>query len=280
MGFFDSLQKLIPKINIKIDLREFIKFQIVVINNNDKPAIEPKNSLKELHVNLAKIDPDSRQELLCNSILRDDELLLEKDSKELIENFRRVDGEKNRKITEVLKNRIPSTDIPILRAAFFLKEEFETGKNTQGLKEDIIARYGERGRKIANICSAGYFESVIIPTLEEMKASGSFSKENFQKIYDTFIYESGYAVFVHGAMSKEKIVKVILEKIRTNLKYGLKHINIHGIGKQTIKHIRPATDELLGHYSGLEKTADNIFGNTILIKLEFGGQLNEQLDNF
>lgn len=276
----DKLQSFVPQFKIKIDLRNFINFKIIIINNNAKPFLESKAADKELCINLDPLTSEERKEVLEIAVLNDEHPLLQKESQELLEDFRAVDSaERNQRIINTLKDHIPLTDIPILRAALFLRSKFEAKENVQGLKDDIMVRYGDRGRKIANICSAGYFENEIIPLLEEMRSAGGSLKEDFLRIYETFIFESGYAVFVSGTMAKEKIKTAIHEKIKTNLKYGLKHINIHGISKETIKRIRVAADELLAEYNDLEKTTDNIIGNTIFIKLDFGPQLATQLDN-
>ncbi|MEE8403261.1 MAG: hypothetical protein V3R93_05875 [Candidatus Hydrothermarchaeaceae archaeon] len=136
------------------------------------------------------------------------------------------------------------------------------------LKGDIIKKHGKRGLNISNLCSAGYFETMIRPLYEEMKKDPDFSNEKFMEKYDIIINEEAFAIFVSGSMSVDNVKNAIQQKIERNLKYGVKFVNIHGIGKGNVEKIREALSYIEGIYSNINKTLEEK-ENIIFVKLRF-----------
>ena len=112
-----------------------------------------------------------------------------------------------------------------------MRKKFEKGVSISDLKRDIIMRFGDRGRNISNLCSAGYFEEFLIPLYNS-------DKENFERIYEDLIANSMLAVFVNSGMDADDIPKELERKILISKKYGFKFIHVHGIGKKNISTIK------------------------------------------
>lgn len=277
MGLLEKLKGLKGlKDLVKINLKDFLKIQVNnyhITVNNQSPAIEVKDQ-KTIQLNISKFVEEqdkSVEKAIKEAIEEEGFLLIEKSAQETLEDFKKIDSsEESKRIVKTLESFISTKDIEILRASLYLRKKFEERKSgIQDLKNDIVAKFGDRGRKIANLCSAGYFEKKILPLLEEMKLDPSFKLGTFQSIFDTIIEEHGFAVFVPDRMKEEEVLNSIDEKIRTNKKYGLQHLNIHGIGPSNIKKIRKGVESLLSNVPGLEKTFENKIGNTIYIRLQF-----------
>ena len=146
-----------------------------------------------------------------------------------------------------LAEMIPDEDLKIWRAALYMRHLFEQRKDIAKLKSDITEKYGEKGKNITNLCSAGYIENLLIPNYESLKEvfkEEETIRKHFSKLYSLVVYELTITVFVHFAMKEDEIKQQILDKIEQNMKYGIKFLNIHGIGKSNVKKINEIIDEL------------------------------------
>lgn len=240
----------------KIDIK-FLSPTIIVDNSGQK--IECNESSKEFKINVVKLDSEEKSkffEAIDSSIEEEGYALLEKHTRALLEDFRTKDkSPKNQEILNKLKELVPPDDIPIWRAALYLKNCFEEGKNIDSLKGDIVCKFGERGRKIANLCSAGYLDKMfeIYQQLVAELGPGELAKEKFKIIYSTYVDAFRFTIFVcHWDKSDELIVK-IESRINENAQYGIKFINLHGIGKDNIQKIKKIIDSLEEKYS-IEKS--------------------------
>lgn len=165
--------------------------------------------------------------------------LLETKFRTQLEDYKQEIGQsENKKILEYFQGKIPTADIPILKASLYLKSLLNERRDTGQVKKDIVNRYGTRGKHISNLCSAGYFNTWIKPLFEEMAKAPDFTIENFQKVYNEVIDNMPFALFVNRGMNKSEIKKIIEEKITAMQAYGIKTLNIHGIGEKNSQNIR------------------------------------------
>ena len=125
-----------------------------------------------------------------------------------------------------------------------MKNVFERGENVSNLKDDIVTRYGDRGRNICNLCSAGYFTSQIKPLYEEMYSQPDFSLNKFLAIYEIIVTESPYAFFINSWMSDKQAMDEVLKRMEVSRRYGIKYLNIHGIGRENTEKIATLLKEL------------------------------------
>ncbi|MEK7497648.1 MAG: hypothetical protein AAB656_01885 [Patescibacteria group bacterium] len=148
----------------------------------------------------------------------------------------KVDGGSN--TINFFDGKIPKEDIYVLKASAYIKKVFDGGGSVEVFKRQLRYKYGERGTNICNLYSAGYFESWIRPLYES-------SPDNFQEAYEIVIKQLPFAIFVHGDMTIADIEKKVKEKAKENKLYGIKFINLHGIGTDNINKITKASGELL-----------------------------------
>lgn len=202
---------------------------LIVVNHNDfkNPA-----ELRKFLLSMVGDDsiPDSRR-------IR----LLSPKSSTLLKFINSQKGKET--IASTLKPYIPPLDFRALQASLLMGEYFRTHKDgVEEIRAGIIERFGDRGRRITNLCTAGYFETLAKLCKENCGSTEGISK--FKSIYETIISQEAFAVFVTGAMSKEETESAILRKSVANIGYGKKYVDIHGIGQVNVKKIVGAVTQL------------------------------------
>jgi len=243
MSWLDKLKGLFPKLE---SIVKFDSFLSIHINCNNSNKTEYNDSSKTLEINPRKLSSNEKEELgkLLQSRLDDGQVLLQQESRLLIEDFKAEErsGE-TQQILSFLLPIIPPGDIGIWRAALYIRKCFKEGKKIAGLKTDITHKYGDRGRNIANLCTAEYLNEWIIPLYKEFENATddkSAAIEKFRKVYNKIVEELPFIIFVCSKMSEEQLKREIESKMERNLKGGVKFINIHGIGNRNIELIRNA----------------------------------------
>jgi hypothetical protein len=302
---FKSILKIIksflPDVNIKFDFSKKTTINIGSINissdelqqaqlhldrSTEKEAIEYDAENKKLRVNLARANKKIKQEiypLLRAALHEDDITYLENETTAELEDFRVKESNANfRGIIEYLQKIIPLKDIPIWRAALYIRQCSEDYKQTKNLEQkklilrnisilkgEIRNRFGKKGSNIANLCSANYISEWIQPLYEEIKASPTITNEQagiqmFQWIYRIVVEELRYTIFV----SSQDTVGYIFQQIELKLQYGLNFLNIHGIGYRNIRIIEEVAKKIendsKSKYTITQKTAQ---GGIILLRL-------------
>jgi hypothetical protein len=237
MGF---LEKLSAIVSIKNDLSKLKDLTIKLIG--DKNTVGLINVTKnEIHLNVNSDeikDPEKRKQVLA--LIRDEvhieeRPVLEAQASEVVRQISSVTDDSE--LLDYFKGKIPSTDLAILRAALLVRGLHRQGKPVDGYLSDIRYRYGQHGANIANLCSAGYFESYIQPMYEELSTRPNFDHEMFAGNYKLIVDSAPFAVFVNRSDSVEDLLTQVVQKLEFNKMYGLKRLNIHGIGHDNVEKI-------------------------------------------
>lgn len=254
MGLFDSLKNLfgveadlssLEKIDIDTDVKlirdvkdnTLIKIERNVNNNNatnNNLTINIASDFFDKPGNL-----EALKEITRNQVHQEEQPVMLAETSELA----RIVDATSTEVDELMKyylGKIPDSDLSILRAAFYLRAQHSAGKHVDLLKQDIIDTYGKRGANIANLCSAGYFESHITPMYEELSNRPNFTRQTFIDTYNKVVDDAPFALFVSRQHDKDKLAEEIASKISLNKKYGIHQLNIHAIGKDNIKKIQDA----------------------------------------
>lgn len=263
-------KKLKDLININITA-PIINIKITTNSNNtqhqNKFDYDPSN--KVLNIFLERLTNEEKQELertmpqIIEDYLTEGNLLLLNESKELLEKLYNYNKNTiDKQILTFFQPLIPESDIEALECSLYLREEFRKKEDVSKLKSDIRLRFGERGKNIANLSSAGYFEEFLIPLYNS-------SPERFKELYDLIVNKSILAVFVHKNMSTKQIKDEISDKLTLSNRYGIKFIHIHGIGESNIQIIKDCLEEKKEFFDYFEKKVyeqDNILIIELLLK--------------
>lgn len=201
-----------------------------------------------VNINVGNVDSQTLpklQQAIRVAVNQEGKLLLESGAKKTLDDFQKIDSlEKNRKLLEYFRDKVSPTDIAILRASLFLREVHKKGQSVGQLKLDIVNRYGYRGANISNLCTEGYFESLIQPLYEEMVAQKDFTLEKFQTAFEIIVTQFPFAVFISNRMTQNAVKTEVIKKMEINKKYGIRKMNIHGIGASNVEKILSFLQEL------------------------------------
>jgi hypothetical protein len=232
MSFLDNLKNFIEaKLNIHLNNVNFININIV--RGEESQAVKHDPNSNRYVIDVSRLSDDEYKEIsnISRKYVEEGNLLLEKKSLDLLNELYVFKRTQNSTL-EFFRDIIPQADLEALRASLFIREKFRKGEQINNLKYDIIMRFGDRGRNISNLCSAGYFEEFLIPLYN------SESKDKFNEIYEDLIKNSMLTVFVNSKMNADDIPKEIEKKILISKKYGFKFIHVHGIGQRNINTIK------------------------------------------
>lgn len=250
---------------------------------NHKKVTTNKNSynFSLITVNVNKCNPKGKSKVksgIKELVQGKNYRLLEKKASDSIAEIKRNEASPAVQNTlSILRDIVPAADLPIIRASLFLRKKFlEKKKAVPDLKEQINLRYGQRGARISNLVCAGYYDEMIIPLYEKMKADAGYTREAFEKIYETIIAESAYAVFVNVLIPAARLKKIIYRKIISNKRYGTSTLNIHGIGKNNIEKVETVCNEITKLHSSLKMDEFKIVGETVFVKIGIATTFNPE----
>jgi hypothetical protein len=246
MSFLDKIKKLF---SIKLPEHFHLHFNLITINKSDQSRkVEYNDSSKKLTVNVDGLDGQEEPKIkeLLNLAINEDYALLEENAKVLMEDFERADKSfETQNILKFLKPKIPVDDLNIWRAALYLKNKHESTRKEEvkSVKRQIMQKYGDRGKNIANLCSADYVKDYMIPlydALIQYYKDESVARERFRKAYSIIVEELPFTIFVNHQMT----INDIKTEINRRRKYGSKFINIHGISEDNKRKIQEVSSEL------------------------------------
>lgn len=256
---FSGLKKLQGKISTSIQILSNNKSE-KIINNGPNITININGLNKDEILGVGQI--------LREAVNQDKTPILQTETQKLLEDFAQVDGEStSQDLISYFKGKIPSSDIEALRQSIYIKVVHNRGDDIQKLKWDITSRYGNRGKNICNLYSAGYFTSQIRPLYEEMISQPNFSPDDFNTAYDRIVSESPYAVFINREMTNDSAEKEVRDRINTAKKYGIRYLNIHGISEENVDKIVYILERLKSDFPLPQEIKRQ--GNVIVVKIQF-----------
>ncbi|MGD0336705.1 MAG: hypothetical protein ABSB18_06360 [Candidatus Omnitrophota bacterium] len=236
------LAKISPKVSIDINnpiIINNLNVHITNVDNNQDVSYDPET--KTCNLNLKNLGQDSKKEILSLDLLDEGRILLQDACKNTIEEFR--SQEKSSETQERLKfldKKIPPEDLNIWRAALYLKYCYNTKElnhKVSIIKYQIIQKYGDKGKNIANLCTAGYLEEWLIPSYDKLKETltdEDLAKIEFGKIYSNFVNQLPFTIFVSHVMTRDELRKEILRR----KEFGIAFVNIHAIGDVNVLKVK------------------------------------------
>jgi len=258
---------------VKLEGCTFNFINIQINSNNSSEKFTSFDGGQTLGINLSKLTQSEKDVIkpLIPQAVAAGALLLEDKSIERIEDIELKEKTPDEKeVLAFFVGKIPHADYTALRASLYLRKRFSEGADRDEiakLKGEIIWKYSKRGRNISDLCSAGYFETLIKTIFEEKVLSGYTETEIFDT-YNLIVEEGTLTVFVSIGMSPDQVRREIEEKIKRNKRYGLHLLYIHGIGRTNIETIRMVIYDLKERYPTMKRITEE-YANIISVKLEF-----------
>ncbi|MFH1696389.1 MAG: hypothetical protein ABH854_00590 [Candidatus Diapherotrites archaeon] len=279
-GLFKGIVEINAK-GAKIDVRLFnfnIDNQKITITNSGNRQVNNKAIYKRgatVYIDLAQVKDEQKKKLkpiIKEYLDSSDEPLLEVETDKLLENLDKYapakEGE-SRRIVEFFHNIIPPNDLEALEAALYLRSAFERREGIDKMRKDIRCSFGSRGANITKLCSARYFEGFLIPMYNTLSEEGEMGKRRFNELYELTVGKAALTVFVYEEMTPEEIQKQIAEKIEISKKYGIRFINIHGIGTNNAAKIKQCMEDRKDFFKSFERKIVFEKENIIILELIF-----------
>lgn len=270
MSLIENVGKLISKLKLPPLIKTEVKQPVIInnlniINDDHSQTIVYNPVDKTCVVNLDKLKDDQKKDFLTSIIEGEDILLLDKVKTEF-DDFRLQEKiSETQEIIKFLSPKIPSEDLDIWRAALYLRSYFKKGMNATvtKLKLEIMQKYGDKGRNIANLCTAGYLEEWLVPHYDKLKQSlgnEELVNNSFLKFYKLLVNELPFTVFVCHKMTQNDLRQEINDR-RT---YGMDFVNIHAIGEENIAKIKIVVDEIVK-----ENYSEDRKGHILFVRVGF-----------
>lgn len=240
----------------------------IFVSNKEYKYNEEESKLEIFLNNMSSKRKEELIKLILESIEVDDKRLFKEGTIRSLNSIREYNEShgKDRQIKNFFKNIIPLSDYEALEASLYLRREFnkrEDEANIKKLKKDIFNKFGERGKNISNLCTAGYFEGFFVPLYNDNKTK----PEKFKEIYEEVVGKGILTVFVYEDMDEKEIANQIKNKIEISKKYGMPFINIHGIGKTNIEKIKNFIETQKDFLDFFEKKIIYEKGDILILKL-------------
>ena len=228
MPFWDILKGIIPEKLINIDNRK------VIINNS---SITMGDEIINDHVLVTHLI-DKLSEYQDSETIPFE--VIHKDLDRGYEEYEEINQSDE---VKKLKSILPKEEIQCILLARRVKLAYEK-KNVPLAKElynSLMQNYPEKGNKVYNLISGGYFDEMVIPFIDIFKIQfDSDYIQKYKEFYSDIIRFFPIAFFVGNNTTKEQII----ESINYRLKLTVPFIRLHAIGKQNIKKIEEVIEEL------------------------------------
>lgn len=235
MGAFDKLKSLLKITGIDISKLENIS---LVKDAKDISLIKVDKRKVTINLNSPDLDKQTGKQLkqVINEALNLDAMPVLRD--EVEEEVKLISKSGGTPTDEFFKDKISNTDLLILRTAEYINEVYKTDKGKGArLKSELVSRYGERARNITNLCAEGYFEEYFIPLYKALANRPDFNPDEFKDTFNFIVDTTPFTVFLSNSMSEDVAIEAIKDKLARCQRYGMKQLNIHGIGEENLNKI-------------------------------------------
>ncbi len=249
MSILDNLKSVF---NIDLSSLKSININIHLFSGNKtSKSVEIIDNQANINIDAVKaVDIPKLQKAILDAVKVDDDLLIEEQANKRLLDISDVERyDDGTSLIEFFRGKISNSDLEILRASLYIKTVYERGERIGELKDNVIQKHGDRGRNIVNLCTAGYFTSIIKPLYCEMVVDPNFTPNLFLEAFNTIVNQSPFAIFVSSQMILEALLKEVESKMKLNKQYGIDHLNIHGIGETNVSKIELLLGKLKDKFS-------------------------------
>lgn len=239
------LDKLKGIINIPIDISNLRSVHFLS-DNTIKNEYKIDNRTLNININsVPEKDIPKIQKAIREAVEEESKVLLEEKAKLRVEEINKEESSKSsQELISFFQGKLNPSDTELLRASLYIKSVYDKEQPIEDLKNDVINKYGNRGRHFVNLCTAGYFTSTLKPLYLEMEKEKDFSNHDYLKVFNKLINKSPFAIFVNSQMTPEDLLKNVQEQMKINKKYGINYLNIHGIGEGNITKIEKLLNKI------------------------------------
>lgn len=153
-------------------------------------------------------------------------------------------------VLEELRNVLSINDINAIRMAFAAVnlERDRNIKEAQELRNDLIKKHKERGRRIYNMASSQVFNTFLYPFIQmkdQYRNEDDYPRtyeKHLEQLFDEFIKTNPFSVWVNPIISAGDVTSSIQERL---LILKSPYVSIYGRGQDSIKKIREGSSNFI-----------------------------------
>lgn len=153
-------------------------------------------------------------------------------------------SKKNSKSLNILKGILPLDDMECILMARRVQMAYDKKDEKLALEllKQLDKNYPRKGRKIANLIKAGYFDELIIPMIDIYKnLNPEKYKEKFRDFFHNILIFFPTAVFVNNETTEEILEYEICKRLKLKT---IPLIRIHSIGADNIKKVENVLEKI------------------------------------
>lgn len=193
-------------------------------------------------------DPGKRKEFLSElkKYKREESLPYQVIHKDLLQDYIEYEEISKSKLESLLllKEVLSLDELECILMARRIQIAFE--KNDKSLVDKLYNQlekhYPKKGRKVANLIKAGYFDELIIPMIGVCKnLHGDKYKEKFREFYNNILTFFPTAIFVNSEITEEILEEEIYKRLKLKT---IPMIRIHSMGKENIIKVEKVIEKI------------------------------------
>lgn len=230
MGFFDFLKGIIPEKFFNINIYKItLNADSIIIGKQriNDPAIVEKviNKLEEYK------DKDKFPTQIIHKDLDESYTQYEEIS---------INQKESLKILKLVLSEEDVESILMARRVKFAYDKNDV-KLAKKLENQLIKQYPEKGKKVYNLISGGYFDEMIIPFIDVFKSEhGQDYIQEFRKFYYDLFKFFPLAIFVGNSTTENQLISGINDRLKLNVPF----IRLHAMGGSNIKKVDETRSKL------------------------------------
>lgn len=140
----------------------------------------------------------------------------------------------DRKLLDFVLKSLPPRDHSLWETGLLLRGYFERREKelVAKIKDDMIATDSIRGKNIANLCTAGYLESEIIPMHNALTDLERL--QDFAKFYEALVTQTPTSIFVGITHTEVSLKEELAGKIKYALTYSAPYVKVHAMARRNV----------------------------------------------
>lgn len=260
MNILDRLKNLVD-IDIDIGNRDIKNINIKAESDENPLSISEDGEELVIDVNALDNEKVTEVEEIIGDAYDSQGKVLEHNSQKELTKIEQTDTNRIEETLDYFGPKISNEHLEILEKALYLRERWQRNSSVTKQKEDIMEKYGQEGRSITNLCTAGYFDEdrYLRELYNEMRDSGYYKEGDYREEFEEIIRNEPFSVFVSRGDSVKDTKIQIESRLRKYKKYGVrvKFIDVRGIGPSNIETIESTIEILEEELENIDYSSNN-----------------------
>lgn len=251
------------KLKNLVDIDISIANKNIIINKGQEEPISLSDDGESVNIDIDKIKESAGEDKaheLIRQVKDEEENIWREDTEKDVESVKNSrSSEEIRDALDFFKKVISEKHLKALEASLYMREAWQKREeHVESRKEDIIEKFGDEGRRISNLCSAGYFDEggYLRELYQRMSQSEGYKEGDFRKKFNEIVMNEPFSVFVSHSEPESNILSKVKQKLRKYKKYGVRvdFVDVRGIGEYNVEKIENVMNKLDNELESIKYT--------------------------